>query len=72
MKNGSPYLRFLSFGVAFDGVVEAKNADGWYCLVGLNIIYSINIDFSWIETHEEKSFCRWFFLTEKNCGKEIQ
>ena len=32
---------------------SGKGTSGWYSLVGLNIIYRANIDFSWIEKHKK-------------------
>lgn len=56
-----------------------KKCRRWYSLVGLNIIYSTNIDFSWIEKHKRKTFTaillffsRFAREGTKKSGKEIQ
>lgn len=74
MKNGSRYL--LSFLWPLTGCQrEKQNADGWYCLVGLNIIYSTNIDFG-LERIEENLFVDFLTVvgntTEKKFNKNFQ
>lgn len=49
-----------------DGGVECRR---WYSLVGLNIIYSTNIDFSWIEKHKRKTLHSNFYFFPSHAVK---
>lgn len=44
----------------------------WYSLVGLNIIYSSNIDFSWIEKRKRKTLTLMFDAKRKNERKKTR